>query len=281
MPNAATVKLPKTKDAYEFESMIADVLSKIYFTNFQTFGRQGQTQNGIDGLSNTSFDIVAQCKNFNLTNKDIDEILKKFTLEKTIKHFIIATSMDCDTNIQLYITELNTKHIYPFTIYVMFWNNITPYLYQYPELYQKYYGQNFSCTSIEDIKNCFNESIQKYHILNFLIRDIFVDGIPIDLPTDVEVFSKEIIGLLYNNLTLQNEPIYKPILLFCETLDKLNMYLGSILYPSSGLPVYRYFTNYSGDETERMKEIQNRLSDYIKQLDKLYSIINPGMTLFP
>ncbi|EMB42299.1 hypothetical protein [Treponema denticola] len=281
MPNAATVKLPKTKDAYEFESMVADVLSKIYFTNFQTFGRQGQTQNGIDGLSNTSFDIVAQCKNFDLTNKDIDEILKKFTLEKTIKHFIIATSMNCDTNIQLYITELNTKQIYPFTIHVMFWNNITPYLYQYPELYQKYYGQNFNCTSIEDIKNCFNESIQKYHILTFLIRDIFVDGIPINLPTEAECFSTELIELLYQNLELQNEDIYKAIMNFCDALNKLNGYLGLHLIPSPDSRIYRYEPNLHENDTVKRHEISKNISTYMKMLDCFYRKINSGMTLFP
>ena len=281
MPNPATVKLAKTKDSYEFENMVTDVLSIIYSQYFHTYGRRGQSQKGIDILSNISFDIVAQCKNYDLSIRNIDTILQDFKLDKDTKYFIIATSMDCDTKIQTYITELNSKQIYPFTINVLFWDDIATTLYQNPDLYKKYYGQNFSCISIEDIKSNFNESIQKYHVVDFLNRDIFVDGMTQNLPTEAEIFSTEIIDLLKQNLTLQKDPIFKSMLSFCKKLNELNRYLSYKLYPSSsGIPVFIYEPNPSYDETEKIQEIKQVLSKYIKELDRLYFIINPGMTLF-
>lgn len=281
MPNPATIMLPKPNDPYEFENMVTDVLSKIYFSEFQTYGRRGQKQQGVDILTNSSFDIVAQCKNHILTANDINKILSNLILDRNIKHFIIATSMDCDTNIQSCVTDINCKKNYPFDISIMFWNNIVSILYQYPELYKKYYAINTNCTTIEDIKIFFNNAIQKYQIPFFLMRDIFVDGIPMDLPTNVEIFSKEVTELLYNNLTLQNEPIYKSILSFCTMLDDLNGFLATKLFPVQGLPIYRYCPNYSIDEDTVRKNIQDVFSKSIKELDRLYSNVNLGMTLFP
>ena len=51
MPLSTTVNLPPTKDAYEFKYMVADVASIITGYNSSTFGRRGQKQDGIDGLS--------------------------------------------------------------------------------------------------------------------------------------------------------------------------------------------------------------------------------------
>jgi len=209
MPIPSSVILPKTRDDYEFENMVVDVLSRIYFTNFQTFGRRGQKQYGIDTLANDSLDIVAQCKNFNLTTNIIDEILDNFILDRNIKNLIIATNMDCDTHIQLYINQINTSEKYNFNISVMFWDNIKAVLYQYPDLFQKYYGNAIRNTvTIDDLRATFNQALKDHFILNFLIRDIFIDGIPIDLPTEAECFSTELIQLLHQNLELQNEDIY-------------------------------------------------------------------------
>lgn len=106
MPSAATINLPIPKDEYEFEQMTADVLTLKYNTPFRPFGRRGQKQYGIDILSTENPNIVAQCKNYTLTHQDIDKIVTNFEFEfsQNIKEFVIATSMRCDTNLQIYET---------------------------------------------------------------------------------------------------------------------------------------------------------------------------------
>ena len=72
MPTSSQMQLPKSRSADEFETMCADVLSCLEDTNFQRYGRNGQSQNGIDLYAN-QFTIVAQCKNYfnpsNLVNQ--------------------------------------------------------------------------------------------------------------------------------------------------------------------------------------------------------------------
>lgn len=282
MPISSSVILPKTRDNYEFENMVADVLSRMYFTNFQTFGRRGQKQYGVDALTNDSLDVVAQCKNFDLTTNIIDKILDDFILDKNIKNLIIATNMDCDTHMQLYINQINTSKRYNFNISIIFWDNIKAILYQHPDLFQKYYGNAIQNTvTINDLRATFNQALKDHFILNFLIRDIFVDGIPINLPTEAECFSTELIELLYQNLELQNEDIYKAIMNFCDELNKLNGYLGLHLIPSPDSRIYRYEPNLHENDIVKRHEISKNISAYMKILDFYYRKINSGMTLFP
>lgn len=164
----------------------------------------------------------------------------------------------------------------------MFWDSIKTVLYQYPDLFQKYYGNNIlTSVTIEDLKAAFNQGLKDHFILNFLVRDIFVDGIPINLPTEAECFSTELIQLLYQNLELQNEDVYKAIMGFCDILNKLNGYLGLQLFPSPNSQIYRYEPNSNGNDTVKREEISKNISAYIKTLDGLYGKINTGMTLFP
>lgn len=282
MPTPATMNLPKTKNEHEFEEMVADVLSIKDNAIFQPFGTRGQKQYGVDVLSNTNADIFAQCKNYDLAISDIDEIISAFTLEKGIRNFIIATSMNYNTHLQLYIQDINTQTKYPFTVTMLFWDDIVPYLVQTPELYSKYYGGFVNnVTDINDIKRRFNEGIQKHHILDFLMRDIFVDGMPMGLPTEAESFTCEMKALLQENLLLQNEPIYKSILDFCGVLDSLNGYLGLKMFPVQNSQFYRYIPNYNIDEEKRKSEIQGNITATIKDLDRIFGKINLGMTLFP
>lgn len=285
MPIPSSVILPKTRDNYEFENMVADVLSRMYCKNFQTFGRRGQKQYGIDVLANDSLGIVAQCKNFDLTTNIIDKILDDFILykeDKDIKNLIIATNMDCDTHMQLYINQINTSKKYNFNISIIFWDCIQAILYQHPDLFQKYYGNDIqNKVTINDLKATFNQALKDHLILNFLIRDIFVDGVPTNLPTEAECFSTELIQLLYKNLELQNEDIYKAIMNFCDTLNKLNGYLGLQMISSPDSRIYRYVPDLHKNDTVKRQEISKNISAYMKMLDCFYGKINSGMTLFP
>lgn len=284
MPSAATINLPIPKDEYEFEQMTADVLTLKYNTPFRPFGRRGQKQYGIDILSTENPNIVAQCKNYTLTHQDIDKIVTNFEFEfsQNIKEFVIATSMRCDTNLQIYIQNINIQKKYPFMISLIFWEEIEIFIVQDKNLYIKYYG-NFEngITTITDLKNHFNENLIKYHIINFLRCDVFVDGISVNLPTEVETFSSEIKNLLYKNLTLQKEPIYKAIMNFCNEIDAFSKYLSTKLFSTSSSQFYRYFPNYKIDEEKHRIEMKQIIKQSLKTLDDLYGSINQGMTMFP
>jgi len=76
MPLSTEFNLQKTNDAVEFEDMVCDVCTIKFGLVFQKYGRSGQKQYGIDIHSVGQKELICiQCKNYAITQKDIDNII--------------------------------------------------------------------------------------------------------------------------------------------------------------------------------------------------------------
>ncbi len=146
--------LPPLKDEKEFESLVNDLCAEKYNITFQVYGRKGQKQSGIDGLSfsKDKKQIVYQCKN-KLVNRDdkkiqaellddIDTEVKSASAEfPRIDTFIFATSFKQDTVLQDKATKLTDQ--YGFTVIVWSWEEIEGLLEKHLNVAKQYYPEIF------------------------------------------------------------------------------------------------------------------------------------------
>ena len=153
MPIINMAQLPKSRSAEEFELICGDYLRQRYNINAQQYGRNGQSQNGIDivasSLIQTGFYDVAQCKNYfrassanELIKKiafDINEASKQTTI--AISKFYVMTSFDRDLNVQKFVIGISPN--YNFDIEVLFWEDIQVIVLESEFLLSKYYPYFF------------------------------------------------------------------------------------------------------------------------------------------
>jgi|GEM_PF-2823556 len=182
------------KDEKEFESLINDLCSEKYAIEFQVYGRKGQSQKGIDGLSFAKDEkqIVFQCKNKIISRsdkkiqtellKDLEEEVKSTSSNlSTIDTFIFANSFKQDTAIQDKAIELTKKC--DFTVIVWSWEDIEGLLEKYPNIAIQYYPYLFdkNLLSIDNIKQKFQEnSVILLSSINLYIENSFIEMPEID-----------------------------------------------------------------------------------------------------
>lgn len=167
----SSYQFPPLKDEKEFESLVNDLCEEKYGFEFQVYGRRGQKQSGIDGLSFSKDEkqIVYQCKNKLINREDTKiqtELLEDLEVEvksastkfTNIDTFIFANSFKQDTTLQDRATKLTSQ--YGFTIIVWSWEEIESLLEQYPKTAKQYYPHLFdkSILSEDDIKQKFHEN---------------------------------------------------------------------------------------------------------------------------
>lgn len=158
----SVIKLPSFQ---LFEEFSLSYLSEKYNQNFTRFGRGGQPQDGIDGLTyyntdNDKIDVV-QCKNYDKTTlqygkilKDVDKILKSTISINTI-YFI--TSSERSSKIQKKIVNLvsRLKSENDINFIFMHYDDMFSSLDLYPNLVKMFFPQ-FSFTKFstkdKDIK---------------------------------------------------------------------------------------------------------------------------------
>lgn len=121
-------------DPKVFESFICDYLSAKLGVEFTTFGRNGQTQNGIDGIHykpdvNSHYNVV-QCKNYNdtkLTYNDIIDHLKRATtsgLKIDKFYFVTAGKKDVLLQSDFQKNYENLISTYAFSIELLYYSDI-------------------------------------------------------------------------------------------------------------------------------------------------------------
>ncbi|MGA9045154.1 NACHT domain-containing protein, partial [Sulfuricurvum sp.] len=185
------------KDEKEFESLVNDLCEEKYGIEFQIYGRKGQTQSGIDGLSfaKNEKQIVYQCKNKLIARDDTKiqtELLKdienevqsasaKFT---NIDTFIFANSFKQDTVLQDRATELTAQ--FGFTIIVWSWEEIEGLLEKYLKVSKQYYPHLFdkSILSEHDIRQKFHEN----SVFLLSSSSLYIEKSFIDMPEFDEIF---------------------------------------------------------------------------------------------
>lgn len=150
---------PISQDDHIFEDLVCDIMARqLNCPNFQRYGRQGQTQYGVDVVGFTTNGLVGiQCKhhpNSIIPFKEIDEIIEdseKF--QPTISELYIITSSDRDTTPHEYILSQTQKRQekgkYP--VYIKFWDELVHWLEDYPDLIFKYFSQYFPTSQLEHI----------------------------------------------------------------------------------------------------------------------------------
>lgn len=121
-------------DDKTFERFICDYLSIKLGVNFTTFGRNGQKQDGIDGLhynpDNDHHYNVVQCKNYNTINLKYDEIVEHLeTVHKSslkVDKFYFVTASNKDVGLQKKFQE-NYDYLankYEFSIELLYYSDI-------------------------------------------------------------------------------------------------------------------------------------------------------------
>ena len=191
-------QFPQLTDEKNFESLVNDLCIEKYGIEFQVYGRKGQKQNGIDGLSfsKNKKQIVYQCKN-KLTNRDdkkiqtelledIENEVKSASTEfQSIDKFIFANSFKQDTTLQDKAIDLSNQ--YGFTVIVWSWDEIENLLEKYLDIAKQYYQEIFdkNILSESDIKHKFQiNSMTLLSSMNFYIEKSFIAMPEIEQITD-------------------------------------------------------------------------------------------------
>ena len=154
MPLPVTSEYAPPQSWEEFESLCADVYSRVWKTQLKKHGRQGQPQGGVDvyGQPDGKNYFGIQCKKKrkwppqDLTTDDIDEEVEKAkTWEPGLERYFIATTAPNDEKVQAHARELTETHRKKklFSVEVLSWDEITRELASYFEILNKYYPQLF------------------------------------------------------------------------------------------------------------------------------------------
>lgn len=184
-------QFPALKDEKEFEDLINDLCTAKYGIEFQVYGRKGQKQNGIDGLSFSKDKklIVYQCKNKLINRDDVKiqtDLLKDIEAEVksasfkflNIDAFIFANSFKQDTVLQDKASDLTIQYRFP--VIVWSWEEIEKLLEKNLNIAKQYYPEIFdkNLLSENDIKQKFNEN----SVLLLSSGSLYIEKKFIDMP---------------------------------------------------------------------------------------------------
>lgn len=196
---------------YDFEDIIFHIYRCLNpgVTIFR-YGRQGQKQFGIDILINDLNRTVIQCKDFSITEDDIDKTVDDIYITNNNKfgtnRIIIANTGKRDSKLQDYADTKNNVEL-------IFWEDICSYIdfYQlgsflFPTLNkpQKYYSKEIQSffSKFTNIVKALGEQVPGYMFNIDLLCFIGDDFIPsINTPADLELAKhQDILNLISENL---------------------------------------------------------------------------------
>lgn len=158
MPLHKTAEFPKPSDWDEFENICTDLIEKEWEAkDAQGYGRQGQTQNGVDILCTPYWledqKCAVQVKNTDsLSWNDIeDEIEKVGDSDLEISEYYIFTSMASDVSLQKKVKKENNKRkkAGKFEIGIWMWDKITRKMVDHNSILKSYYPQYFPQSNTE------------------------------------------------------------------------------------------------------------------------------------
>jgi len=153
-----------------FEEMIADIFTKEWGDiSVVRYGRTGQKQKGIDiinqDISKFNGYYGIQCKNKNLTEKEIEKIVEEVKeFEPKLSKLIIATTMRRDQKILGHVMKISKNHFSNslFSVEIYFWEDLKSMLANHPSLLSKYYP-HYSNDTYDKVKRLIlNSSIDSW-----------------------------------------------------------------------------------------------------------------------
>ena len=141
----SNLQIPPPENGDQFEDLCLDLYKAEFGEKTQKYGRQGQSQEGIDIFVPDQY-IGIQCKKKDL-NDEIkeselkDEIQKAKTFKPLLKRFILATTCKRDAKIQKAARLISETHKNQnlLSVEIHSWGEIKPLFDKYPEVYEKYY----------------------------------------------------------------------------------------------------------------------------------------------
>ena len=131
MPQPHTAKLPAPSSPSEFEDMCVDALRIRFCATAQRNGRSGQRQDGVDIVVRTNSGYLgAQCKN--VVSLDLALVRELSHAARAFKpplaSFVVLTTVPRDARLQEDVRVHFHDHPEPFTIDVLFWEDIVAHL---------------------------------------------------------------------------------------------------------------------------------------------------------
>ena len=146
-PSSLQVSPPK--DWQQFERNMRDLFQAHWKSPAALHGRTGQPQHGVDIYGqpdgNQHYHGV-QCKGHDgnlgaaVTERELKaEIHKATAFDPRLAHFILATTAPRDAKIQGLVRRLNGRKRKPFTVDVLFWDDIVTLYDQHPDVYDRHY----------------------------------------------------------------------------------------------------------------------------------------------
>ncbi|MCO7574238.1 hypothetical protein NJH78_30045 [Pseudomonas chlororaphis] len=133
--NQVQIFMPPPANWQDFQTLIADVAKSKYIEDsVQEYGRQGQSQNGVDVYAVDTLEkhIGIQCKetkSSRLKIKNInDEINKAKNFKPALDLFIIATTARIDAGLQSHVNQINSTNTIKFKVQLWFWDDINQFI---------------------------------------------------------------------------------------------------------------------------------------------------------
>ncbi|HMR81577.1 MAG TPA: hypothetical protein PKE30_00495 [Niabella sp.] len=177
--------IPKTyyppRNWQDFENLILDITKYRIEGDFDKYGREGQSQDGVDiwGRDKKYNSVGVQCKykkrttasskklTTEITNVIIDnEISNAEAFVTAIDKFIVSTTMFRDTKIQDHLISINAnrKQQSKFLVEVWFWETIQEEISRHTEIAYLYY------TDVLKNLNLYNRDL---HIISLLYKSLY------------------------------------------------------------------------------------------------------------
>jgi hypothetical protein len=154
-----TMNFPIPANWQDFQILIKDILNEKYDGGFDVYGRNGQSQDGVDILKSQKNSIIGvQCKRINskLTlNMIKDEVKKSDNSNLGLTKYIFATTNKRDKEIQKEIATFNKERYKKslFEIEIWFWETIEDEINDSAKIWDTYYTNIFSKIDSKDKEN--------------------------------------------------------------------------------------------------------------------------------
>lgn len=171
--DTSTYKVPIPTSAAEFEEICLDLWQAEWNDpHIQRWGRSGQSQDGIDLLSDPPEGPrrAIQCKNYepkHFTNATVDEIVETVGNASLplLRELIIVTTARRDAGIQKHIAEIREQHRRNnlFDVWLYSWDDMSSLLQKHPDVLHRHWGSRLleSNGAFQIIGDTFLESAEK------------------------------------------------------------------------------------------------------------------------
>ncbi len=218
-------QLPPLLDEDAFEKLIRDLLRRVYDDpGIERYGRKGQAQSGVDGLSPADSTIRFQCKLKDtrhepdariravLLNEMEEELLKTTSLPKPLTRFIFASTFKNDTELQNKAALLSSDTL---TVEYWGWETITERMWEYAEELIPIYYPHIPIKSVHGFRRLSGHAIEKSRLTNKdRLKELALDYYRINDRTDI------VLRVVINDLDIRNTQVMDEVYRRLENLSR-------------------------------------------------------------